>query len=53
MGLKTAIDIALTGSADVLLWFRGFWSVLPLMVQALIIFSFGMMVLFGLLKMLF
>lgn len=53
MGIKTALDIVLSGSVDVLLWFRDFWSVLPLMVQALICFAFGMCILFGIFKMIF
>lgn len=53
MGLKNAIDVSLSAGVGFMMFFRQMWDLLPLVVQMLIVFSFGMVVLFGIIKMLF
>lgn len=53
MGLMTAIDVALSAGVKFMMFFRQMWDLLPLVVRMLIVFSFGMVVLFGIIKMLF
>jgi len=51
--LKTAFDVLLVGVADFMQFYRNFWGMLPLVVKALIVFVFGLAVLFGVLRMCF
>ena len=53
MGIKEALDIALSAGVDVMMFFRGMWDLFPLAVRALIFIGFGLAVLFGVLKMIF
>lgn len=53
MGLKTAIDVLLQAGSGFMLFFRNFWDLLPLVIQAMILLTFGLAVLFGLMKMIF
>lgn len=48
-----AIDVALSAGISYMMFFRQMWDLFPLVVRMLIVFSFGMMILFGLIKMLF
>lgn len=53
MGLKEAADVLLSAGVEFMMFFRDFWDLLPVVIQALIFMSFGLVVLFGLIKMIF
>lgn len=53
MGLKEALDVILSAGVDFMMFFREMWGLFPLAVRMLIVVGFGLVVLFGLIKMLF
>ena len=52
MGILDGLRLLASELSEFFAFFRGFWDCLPFVVRALIVFAFGAVVIFSLIKML-